>query len=133
MHIHTHTYTRTKLDRLPHPDINECAESLDNCHADAICRNTVGSFECTCRNGFTGNGVICNRIICDNEEESSDSSSSSSVTRSSSSSRRGTSRRRGRKTKRKGKKGRKTGSKSSKGKQHLSISSFEYIYILKLH
>ena len=30
-----------------------------NCHADANCTNTKGSFYCTCLNGYSGNGVTC--------------------------------------------------------------------------
>ena len=42
--------------------INECSEGLDNCHMDADCTDTVGSFTCTCRAGFTGNGTFCQLI-----------------------------------------------------------------------
>ena len=41
-------------------DINEChAASDNNCSPNAICANTNGSYTCTCKNGFTGNGVTC--------------------------------------------------------------------------
>ena len=40
-------------------DNNECTLGTDNCHDDATCTNTYGSFYCTCNTGFTGNGVNC--------------------------------------------------------------------------
>lgn len=39
------------------PDINECA--LSECHENAKCTNTEGSFICTCKDGFTGDGKSC--------------------------------------------------------------------------
>ena len=42
-------------------DINECSNVDDNnCHENAICTNTNGSFTCQCQNGYTGNGTTCN-------------------------------------------------------------------------
>lgn len=40
-------------------DIEECVTETDNCHADANCTNTKGSFYCTCHHGYSGNGVTC--------------------------------------------------------------------------
>ncbi len=42
------------------PDVNECTANTDNCHDNAVCDNTIGSFTCTCNEGFTGDGVSCN-------------------------------------------------------------------------
>ena len=41
------------------PDINECEDGLDDCDPFADCTNTVGSFECQCQEGFTGDGREC--------------------------------------------------------------------------
>ncbi len=42
-------------------DIDECAEGTDDCHitSNATCGDTDGSFICTCRDGFVGNGTFC--------------------------------------------------------------------------
>eukprot|EP00960_Hanusia_phi_P059167 764091-Hanusia_phi.AAC.2 len=41
-------------------DIDECQAGTDNCDATrAVCINTQGSFECSCVQGFTGNGTSC--------------------------------------------------------------------------
>lgn len=40
-------------------DIEECKKDLDNCHTDANCTNTYGSFYCACQLGYTGDGVSC--------------------------------------------------------------------------
>lgn len=37
-------------------DINEC-DSGSECDDRAICSNTNGSFDCTCRAGYTGSGL----------------------------------------------------------------------------
>ena len=42
-----------------HTDINECAIGTDACDAHAVCTNTIGSFTCTCRSGYRGNGLAC--------------------------------------------------------------------------
>ena len=40
-------------------DINECELHTDNCHMNADCTDTIGTFECTCNSGFEGDGVSC--------------------------------------------------------------------------
>ncbi len=40
-------------------DVDECERGLHNCHADATCINTRGSFRCVCNDGFAGTGVLC--------------------------------------------------------------------------
>ena len=39
--------------------MDECAINTDNCHADANCTNTKGSFYCMCHTGYSGDGVTC--------------------------------------------------------------------------
>ena len=41
------------------PDIDECSTVQHNCHAKAKCTNNAGSFTCSCKNGYTGDGQNC--------------------------------------------------------------------------
>ena len=38
-------------------DIDECSDATDDCHADAVCTNTVGSYTCACNGDYQGDGV----------------------------------------------------------------------------
>ena len=40
-------------------DIDECEAGTHNCSAAAVCNNTKGAFNCTCIQGFVGNGYKC--------------------------------------------------------------------------
>ena len=40
-------------------DIDECWSGSDDCHDNANCTNTIGSYTCQCWEGFTGNGIDC--------------------------------------------------------------------------
>ena len=43
-----------------HADINECgSDDSNNCHENAQCSNTDGSYNCACNPGYTGDGVVC--------------------------------------------------------------------------
>ena len=44
-------------------DIDECLRQLHNCSENALCTDTIGSFECDCFNGYMGNGVNCTSEI----------------------------------------------------------------------
>lgn len=49
-------------------DVDECFPNqipedyehlAHNCHADANCTNTKGSFYCKCHVGYSGDGIMC--------------------------------------------------------------------------
>ena len=40
-------------------EINECETGKHDCDSNAFCNNTEGSYICTCKPGYTGNGVNC--------------------------------------------------------------------------
>ena len=40
-------------------DINECKANTHNCDVAAICVNTKGSYNCTCKAGYSGDGQSC--------------------------------------------------------------------------
>lgn len=40
-------------------DEDECKERTHNCDENAVCTNTIGGFECTCCEGFNGDGTTC--------------------------------------------------------------------------
>ena len=42
-------------------DVNECTSGTASCHLHASCRNTYGSYTCSCNTGYTGNGFSCTR------------------------------------------------------------------------
>ncbi|NOJ79561.1 DUF4215 domain-containing protein [Myxococcus xanthus] len=43
-------------------DVNECTNGTAQCSVNAICTNTPGSYTCTCRPGYWGNGWTCSDI-----------------------------------------------------------------------
>ena len=43
-------------------DIDECAQNSHTCDINANCKNTVGSYDCQCHQGYSGNGNTCTGI-----------------------------------------------------------------------
>ena len=41
------------------PDIDECNAANNSCHENAWCNNTQGSFSCSCKPGYEGDGYNC--------------------------------------------------------------------------
>lgn len=49
-------------------DIDECYEGTDNCDVNAACLDLDGSFECSCNEGYAGNGQSCQNVNeCDDD------------------------------------------------------------------
>ena len=44
-------------------DDNECELDLYHCDSFAQCKNTNGSYDCICREGFSGDGFSCQVCI----------------------------------------------------------------------
>ena len=40
-------------------EINECTSSTHDCHLMALCNNTKGSYSCSCKEGYKGDGRNC--------------------------------------------------------------------------
>ena len=40
-------------------DHDECMRGYNGCSKHAYCTNTVGSYVCTCEDGYQGNGMGC--------------------------------------------------------------------------
>ena len=49
-----------QLPLLIFADLEECSTNTHNCDVNADCVNTVGSYFCKCRAGYTGDGKTCN-------------------------------------------------------------------------
>lgn len=46
-------------------DVDECELGTDVCNGNAFCTNNVGLYECSCMEGYTGDGFDCRgRDIC---------------------------------------------------------------------
>ena len=45
------------------PDIDECLSGSHACNVTANCTNTDDSHNCTCKEGYTGDGHSCQGII----------------------------------------------------------------------
>jgi hypothetical protein len=42
--------------------VDECADGIDDCDANATCTNSPGSFDCACNAGYAGDGSSCKDV-----------------------------------------------------------------------
>ena len=49
-------------------DINECNTATHTCDVNADCSDTTGSYMCTCLNGYTGDGYMCQSKFVDQDQ-----------------------------------------------------------------
>jgi len=50
-------FERDPMPDGPCLDIDECSTALSDCHDKATCTNTIPAFDCTCNEGYQGDGV----------------------------------------------------------------------------
>ncbi|CAH3173282.1 unnamed protein product [Porites evermanni] len=44
---------------IPCAYVDECKTDFKSCHQKALCHNTQGSFTCSCKPGYNGDGYKC--------------------------------------------------------------------------
>ena len=44
-------------------DIDECSADSSPCDENADCTNSDGSYSCTCKQGFNGDGTLCDGLL----------------------------------------------------------------------
>ena len=40
-------------------DVDECVAGTHQCDVNAACINSIGSYACSCNNGYMGDGITC--------------------------------------------------------------------------
>ena len=40
-------------------DIDECVTGANDCDSNATCTNSPGNFNCSCNEGYSGDGTFC--------------------------------------------------------------------------
>ena len=61
LHVFCCPFFRTLSHAFAFSDLDECTSSPPVCDLNADCTNTRGSYLCTCKAGFSGDGKTCSR------------------------------------------------------------------------
>ena len=61
LHVFCCPFFRTLSHAFAFSDLDECTSSPPVCDLNADCTNTRGSYLCTCKAGFSGDGKTCYR------------------------------------------------------------------------
>ena len=61
LHVFCCPFFRILSHAFAFSDLDECTSSPPVCDLNADCTNTRGSYLCTCKAGFSGDGKTCNR------------------------------------------------------------------------
>jgi len=46
-------------------DVDECNKGSHKCHLNAICNNTSGGYNYSCKEGYSGDGYNCTGMFLD--------------------------------------------------------------------
>ena len=46
-------------------DVDECNRGSHKCHLNAVCNNTNGGYNCSCKAGYSGDGYNCTGMFLD--------------------------------------------------------------------
>jgi len=46
-------------------DVDECKRGFHKCHLKAVCNNTYGGYNCSCKKGYSGDGHNCTGMFLD--------------------------------------------------------------------
>ena len=44
-------------------DVDECITETHDCDTNALCTNNIGSYNCSCKSGFKGDGKSCQGML----------------------------------------------------------------------
>ena len=59
VYVYLFSHQHLKIYWVYSSDIDECNAANNSCHENAWCNNTQGSFNCSCKPGYEGDGYNC--------------------------------------------------------------------------